>query len=156
MSYAGGVDDGSVGPLDLRTLQLARVRALLDDSPGWKAVLWGELSGMPLPDLLNILSHGRRSGLLIVRGLTGEERALGFVDGSVTFAASMVESEKDDPREVAYALLKAGSGNFTFLRGPEGALPRHWSISAHEMLLHTLGRLDQEAGSPETGGLLAG
>ena len=57
--------------MDHRTFRLGAVQTLLANGKGSAPVLWGELSGLPLPDLLSVLAHGRRTGLLLVRGRDG-------------------------------------------------------------------------------------
>jgi len=133
-----------------RTLRfrLAAVHELVGNGKDFTPVLWGELSGLPLPDLLSVLAHGRRTGLLLVRGRDGSERALGVVKGQVTWAASSHPSERD-VREVAFGLVRLHHGDFTFLRAPDGALPEGAGASATELLLDGMRRLDEETRKPE-------
>jgi hypothetical protein len=138
--------------VDYRSFHLAAVRALVGDGARFRPVLWGELSGMPLPDLLSALAHSRRTGLLLVRCKEGSERALGVVHGLVTFSASSVAAERD-VRDVAYGLVRLHHGDFTFVAAAEGALPEGGGASAQELLLDGLRRLDEETqpGSPALG-----
>ncbi len=140
--------------MDYPSFHLPAVRALVGDGARFRPVLWGELSGMPLPDLLSALAHSRRTGLLLVRCKEGSERALGVVRGLVTFSASSDASERD-VRDVAYGLVRLHHGEFTFLAAPEGILPEGSGASAQELLLDGLRRLDEEA-LPASTGLSAG
>jgi hypothetical protein len=124
------------------------------DGARFRPVLWGELSGMPLPDLLSVLAHSRRTGLLLVRCKEGSERALGVVRGLVTFSASSEPGERD-LRDVAYGLVRLHQGEFTFLGAQEGVLPEGGGASAQELLLDGLRRLDEET-QPVSKGLAAG
>jgi hypothetical protein len=134
--------------VDHRTFRLAAVHKLMDGGKGFSPVLWGELSGLPLPDLLSVLSHGRRTGLLLVRGRDTSERALGVVKGQVTWAASSAPHEHD-VREVAFGLVRLHHGEFTFLRVPDGVLPEGAGASTTELLLEGMRRLDEETRKPE-------
>ena len=126
----------------------------MGDGARFRPVLWGDLSGMPLPDLLSALAHSRRTGLLLVSCREGGERALGMVRGLVTFSASSEPCERD-LRDVAYALVRLHQGEFTFLGAQEGALPEGGGASVRELLLEGLRRLDEES-QPASRGLAAG
>lgn len=139
--------------LDPHTFRLAAAHEALQCQ--WKPVLWGELCGVSLADLLNILSHGRRSGLLLVRTGDGAERMLTFLQGEVVAGDSTSPAEADDPHEVCYGLLQAEQGNFSFLRVPEATLQSHGDgLHAQELLLEGLRRLDEE-GRPSDDALRA-
>lgn len=140
--------------MDHRSFHLPAVHALVGDGARFRPVLWGELSGMPLPDLLSALAHSRRTGLLLVRCREGSERALGVVRGLVTFSASSEPSERD-LRDVAYGLVRLHHGDFVFLSAAEGVLPEGGGASAQEVLLDGLRRLDEET-RPAATGLAAG
>ena len=129
--------------MDHRTFRLAAVHELVANGNPVEPVVWGELSGLPLPDLLTVLAHGRRTGLLLVRGKDASERALGIERGEVTWAASSQPAERD-VRDVAFGLVRLHHGQFTFLRAPEGVLPKAAGASATELLLDGMRRLDEE------------
>ena len=130
--------------MDHRSFHLAAVHEMVEDGERFVPVVWGELSGLPVTDLLTVLSHAQRTGLLLVRGQDASERALGMVKGNVTWAASSVPAERD-VREVAFGLVRLQSGQFTFLRAPEGAVPEGEGATATELLLDGLRRLDEES-----------
>jgi hypothetical protein len=134
--------------VDHRTFRLGAVQGLLANGKGATPVLWGELSGLPLPDLLSVLALGRRTGLLLVLGRDGSERALGVVKGQVTWAASSAR-EEHDVREVAFGLVRLHHGEFTFLRVPDGVLPEGAGASTTELLLDGMRRLDEATRTPE-------
>ena len=136
--------------MDHRSFHLAAVHELVAGGEGFTPVLWGEISGFPLPDLLSVLSHARRTGLLLVRGRDASERALGVVKGQVTWAASSVTSERD-VREVAFGLVRLHHGQFTFMRIPEGVLPEGAAESTTELLLEGMRRLDEETRAAGSG-----
>lgn len=125
--------------MDLRTIQQPRVRALLAAAPGFRPVMWGEHS----VDLLNMLNQMGRSGLLIVRGEDGSERALALEAGDITWAASTLAHEDGRAGEVVFGLIALEQGSFTFLHAPEGSLPGGEAQSAHHLLLDGLRRLDE-------------
>jgi uncharacterized protein DUF4388 len=136
--------------VDHRSFHLAAVHELIASRKDFAPVLWGELSGLPLPDLLSVLAHGRRTGLLLVRGKDASERALGVVKGQITWAASSTASEQDI-REVAFGLCRLHHGEFTFLRTPDGVLPEGAGESATELLLEGMRRIDEETRPPDPG-----
>ena len=133
--------------MDYRTFRLAAVHEIVGSGGAFQPVVWGDLSGLPLPDLLNVLSHGKRTGLLLVRGKDASERALGLVDGHITWAGSSVTTEMD-VREVCFGLVRLHHGEFVFLRGQASALPAGEAISAQEALLDSLRRLDEAVAGP--------
>ena len=137
--------------MDHRSFRLAAVHELVGSGEGWKPVLWGDLSGLPLPDLLSVLSHARRTGLLLVRCGENSERALAVVDGRITWAASSEGSERDI-RDVCYGLVRLHQGLFTMLSAPPGKLPAGDGVSTQELLLDGLRRLDEETAPPRTPG----
>jgi hypothetical protein len=141
--------------VDHRSFHLAAVHELVGSGAGFKPVLWGELSGMPLPDLLSGLSHSQRTGLLLVRCRQGSERALGVFRGTIAWAASSVPDEREI-RDVAFGLIRLHHGDFTFLRAPEGVFPEGEGSSAQELLLDALRRLDEETREPGPKGRIAG
>ena len=136
--------------MDHRSFHLAAVHELIASRKDFAPGLWGELSGLPLPDLLSVLAHGRRTGLLLVRGKDASERALGVVKGQITWAASSTASEQDI-REVAFGLCRLHHGEFTFLRTPDGVLPEGAGESATELLLEGMRRIDEETRPPDPG-----
>jgi hypothetical protein len=125
--------------LDYRNFRLAAVHELITVGHEWKVVLWGDLAGMPAADLLNILSHGGRSGILLVLGDDDSERALGLSGGCITWFASSEPLEQDE-RDLAFGLVRLEKGDFTFLRGP---VPPGEGPSVQELLLDGLRRLDE-------------
>ncbi len=127
--------------MDWRSFRLAAVHEMIGNAEGWKPALWGDLSALPLPDLLSVLAHARRTGLLLVR-CEESERALAMVAGRITFAASSDPGERD-VRDVCYGLVRLHAGLFTLLACPEGALPAGEGASAQELLLDVLRRLDE-------------
>jgi uncharacterized protein DUF4388 len=125
--------------MDHRSFHLAAVHELIGDGSAWKGVLWGDLSGMPIADLLTVLAHNRRSGLLLVRGDDDSERALGILDGIVTWSESSEPAERS-ARAMAFGLVCLQEGEFALLRGP---VPDGDGPSIQELLLDGLRRLDE-------------
>jgi hypothetical protein len=137
--------------MDHRSFRLPAVHELIGAGEGWKPVLWGDLAGLELPDLLSVLAHARRTGLLLVRCGENSERALAVVDGRVTWAASSDPAERD-VRDVCYGLVRLHGGLFTMLAAPAGKLPAGNGVSTHELLLDGLRRLDEERVVPRNPG----
>lgn len=130
--------------MDWRSFRLAAVHELIGPAEGWKPVLWGDLAGLPLPDLLSVLTHAKRTGLLLVRCSQDSERALAVVQGRITWSASSDPLEREI-RDVCYGLVRLHGGLFTFLSAPELALPQgEGGASTQELLLDSVRRLDEE------------
>jgi uncharacterized protein DUF4388 len=125
--------------MDHRSFHLAAVHELVGTGEGWTSVLSGDLSGLPISDLLHVLSQGHRTGLLLVRGDDDSERALGFSLGEVSWAASSEPAERD-ALGMAFGLVRLQDGWFTFLRGP---VPAGEGPSGQELVLEGLRRLDE-------------
>ncbi len=125
--------------MDHRSFRLAAVHELVGDGSEWTGVLWGKLSGLPVVDLLSVLGHARRPGLLLIRGEDESERALGLLDGCVVWSASSEPAEQD-ARKMAFGLVRLQEGEFTFLKGP---VPAGEGPTAQEILLDGLRRLDE-------------
>ena len=126
--------------MDLRTVELVEVRELLLRHV-WKPTLWGELSGMPFADILNLFHMSRRTGLLIVHS-GSEERVLGFRDGEVVLARSTFPGERD-PHDICFALLLEEAGSFVVLRGPLYAFHSTETCDVQEILLDSMRRVDE-------------
>jgi hypothetical protein len=123
--------------VDHRSVQLPRVRALFGVHPEWRPVLWGDLSGMPAVDLLNILAQGRKSGLLLVRAPDGMEHALALQDGCVHW------SDPGSQRDTVDAMVRLQQGAFSFVRATQLSLDGT-GTPVHELLLDSLRRLDEQ------------
>lgn len=120
-----------------------RVEALL---PGGleaaKPVLWGDLGDMHPGDLLSLLCHQRRTGLLVA-SCEGVERALAFIGGALVWARSELAQEGEDCPEVVHGLLQGSAGTFSFLRTAAEALPQGEPLETQGLILEGLSRIDE-------------
>ena len=120
-----------------------RVRALLPGPmPGLKPVLWGDLAELGAGDLLGLLEHHRRTGLLVV-SCDGVERALALIEGQLVWGRSEQLAENDDAAAVVRGLLTGGVGTFSFLRADEAELPSGDPRELRVVLLDGLRLLDE-------------
>ncbi len=120
-----------------------RVRALLPGPmPGLKPVLWGDLAEIGAGDLLGLLEHHRRTGLLVV-SCDGVERALALIEGQLVWARSEEPAENADAAAVVRGLLTGGVGTFSFLRADEAELPSGEPRELRVILLDGLRQLDE-------------
>jgi CheY-like chemotaxis protein len=85
-----GADDYVIKPVNLRELELRVTRALRRGAPETVAPLGGDLSRLPLPDLLQLLAAQRQTGILRLSTPDGEAeitlrggRILSAVHGSL-------------------------------------------------------------------------
>ena len=104
--------------------------------PGGRGVS-GSLQEMALPDLIQILANGRKSGRLKVRSgvLQGE---LMFQDGSIHDAAF----GDLDGAEAVYGILRLTEGNFA-LDSNLDQIEDRIGIPAHHLLLEAMRRIDE-------------
>ncbi|MGB5813516.1 MAG: HD domain-containing phosphohydrolase [Polyangiales bacterium] len=99
----------------------------------------GSLQEMSLPDVIQILANGRKSGLLRVRSgtLTGE---MMFQDGSVHDAVFGDLAGAD----AVYGILRLTEGDFA-LNPTSGPIEDRIGIPTHHLLLEAMRRMDEEA-----------
>lgn len=111
--------------------------------PGFRLALSGDLAEIAVPDVVSLLSQGRRSGLLVTT-MGGIERGMAFVEGDVLWARSEDAGEGEDPARTLDGLLRsAPGGRFDFFRAPDDFDPPGRRISTVELLLDCLRRLDE-------------
>lgn len=98
----------------------------------------GSLRDLALPDLVQILFHGRKSGRLIVKS-QGKEGELHFLDGKIAHA--LIEDKTGE--EAVYEMLAFAEGNFNL---DPSFVPTTVSITANPemVMLEGLRRLDEK------------
>lgn len=104
-----GADDYVPKPVNLRELELRILRTLRRLTPGREAPLSGELTRLPLADLLQLLAAHRQTGLLHLRTPTSEAQ-ITLRDGQPLAAVFGLLGG----REALYALLALEAGRFRF------------------------------------------
>ena len=123
---------------------VAKLKALLDQrassGSGGKTTkgVSGSLREMGLPDIVQVLFHGRKTGKLAVRsnGKTGE---IHFLEGAI--ANALIDDKKGT--EAFYAMLKFQDGDFAL--DPSFAPPaRLIQEPAEALLLEGMRRMDEE------------
>ncbi len=121
-------------------LLVAKARQILEKQVGRKGArgVSGSLREMGLPDMVQVLWHGRKSGSLKIRG-AGESGEIHFVDGNIYNALwGSLRGE-----EAFYAMLKLVDGEFVLdpaFRAPQAVV----SASPEALLLEGMRRLDEE------------
>lgn len=111
--------------------------------PGFRLAFSGDLAEITVPDVLSLLSQGRRSGLLVATA-SGIERGMAFVEGDILWARSEDAAEGADPSRTLDGLLaNAAGGRFDFFRAPADFDPPGDRISTVELLLDCLRRHDE-------------
>jgi response regulator RpfG family c-di-GMP phosphodiesterase len=105
--------------------------------PGGRGVS-GSLQEMSLPDVIQILANGRKSGRLRVRGGTLEGELM-FQDGSIHDArfGDLAGAE------AVYGILRLVDGDFELEPG-SGSVEDAIGIPTHHLLLEAMRRLDEE------------
>jgi hypothetical protein len=110
--------------------------------PGVRPVLWGDLAELAAGDLLGLLEHHKRTGLLVV-SCDGVERALALIEGQLVWARSEEPAENGDAALVVRGLLTGSAGTFSFLRADEADLPSGDPRELRVILLDGLRQLDE-------------
>ena len=119
---------------------VAKIRQTLDRRPTVvpTAGVKGSLSDMSLPDLVQILAQGRKTGKLHIQGADGKKGEIHFLEGRVANASFL----RQGGEEAFYAMLAIQEG--TFALDPEFK-PTVAVIqgSAESLLLEGMRRLDE-------------
>ena len=122
-------------------LMVAKLKALLDQraaaSPRNARGVSGSLREMGLPDMVQVLFHGRKSGKLLIRG-EDNEGEIHFADGTVMNALWANLKGAD----AFYAMLKLTDGDFE-LDPSFKATEQVINQSAEALLLEGMRRLDE-------------
>lgn len=144
--FAIGAKDYIVKPLRIDIL-VAKIQSFLaaqgDESalPQGQAAeggVSGSLKEMSLPDLVQIIAHGRKTGLLRLR--SGDSKGeISFVDGDI-YGAKAGEKVGED---AFFELLRLADGSFS-LNPHFRAKKREIRMTAEMMLLEGLRRIDEQ------------
>lgn len=136
--YAMGAADFLVKPVqpEVVAAKLEQVLLKRDDSGSSRGVS-GSLKEMSLPDVIQILSNGRRSGTLSLsaKGVRGN---IFFHDGALWDASFGTHQAA----EAVYEMLTLDDGDFAFSRGGSPA-ERRIHDSTETLLLEGMRRLDE-------------
>ena len=97
----------------------------------------GSLTEMALPDMVQILFHGRKSGKLVIQS-DGKRGEIHFSDGQI-FDASFGDSQRE---EAFYEMLKLQRGDFE-LDPNFRAGERKIAMAPESLLLEGMRRLDE-------------
>ncbi|MDB4942930.1 MAG: domain/GAF domain/HD domain protein [Labilithrix sp.] len=120
-------------------VMVAKLKAMLDQwstNRGPKGVN-GSLREMGLPDIVQVLFHGRKTGRLVVRS-AGKNGEIHFLEGAIANAQLGDLTGKD----AFYALLKFQDGDFAL--DPSFTPPRRvMDDSAEALLLEGMRRMDE-------------
>jgi response regulator RpfG family c-di-GMP phosphodiesterase len=123
---------------------VAKLKALLDQrasaSPKTARGVSGSLREMGLPDMVQVLFHGRKSGKLQIRG-EGQSGEIHFLEGNVMNALWGSQSGEN----AFYSMLKLTDGEFE-LDPSFKATDRVINQSAEALLLEGMRRLDEGIG----------
>jgi len=115
----------------------AKLRQALEGSRGRSAGVSGSLTQMALPDVIQILGSGRKSGRLELES-SGLRGALHFVEGSIHHATF----GDLQGAEAVYAMLLLESGDFRL--DPSSDIPqRSIQMSTEGLLLEGMRRMDE-------------
>jgi response regulator RpfG family c-di-GMP phosphodiesterase len=121
---------------------VAKLRQILEregDRGGASRGVSGSLSEMSLPDMVQVLWHGRKTGSLKVRS-GGKAGEIHFVDGAI-FNALYANLRGE---EAVYAMLSVSEGDFSLdpnFRAPQQVI----QASPEALLLEGMRRLDERA-----------
>jgi CheY-like chemotaxis protein len=136
-AFEAGASDYVTKPVSADLL-VAKIKTILERSATTSAGgVSGSLAEMGLPELVQVLWQGRKTGALKVRGGT-ESGELHFVAGNVFNA--LWGGQRGE--EAFYAMLRAKEGTFVF--DPNFEAPQRVIVSSPEaLLLEGMRRLDE-------------
>ena len=121
-------------------LLVAKLRQIIDREAtrgGAKRGVSGSLSEMSLPDMVQVLWHGRKTGALKIRSQSGSAE-IHFVNGSVYNA--LFGNQRGE--EAFYAMLALSQGDFVL--DPNFVAPQElFNKSPEALLLEGMRRLDE-------------
>lgn len=103
----------------------------------------GSIDEIPLPDLIQLLSTSRKSGVLVLRTDHGTGRIY-FRKGQIYFA-SIDDSFDGNPRKAMYRLLGWNSGFFELEPGEERQVTEEIQDSTEALLMEGMRQLDEFA-----------
>ncbi|MBO6933900.1 MAG: DUF4388 domain-containing protein [Deltaproteobacteria bacterium] len=132
--FALGAADYLVKPASPEVV-VAKVRQLLSSGAG--RGIRGSLSEMALPDVVQVLGNGRKSGKLVVRG-NGKSGELYFREGHVWDAS--IGGERGE--EAFYALMRIDDGEFS-LDPTQLPSTRLIEVPTETLLLEAMRRVDE-------------
>lgn len=101
--------------------------------------LRGSLRNFPLPDIIQLVGMGRRSGVLAITLGGGERASIFFNSGEMIHA----EFRKEEGAGVIYSLFKLQDGNFQFTSGvqsPKRSIDQDWMT----IVMEAARRYDEE------------
>ena len=138
-AFALGAADFVTKPVSADLL-VAKLRQIIDREAtrgGAKRGVSGSLSEMGLPDMVQVLWHGRKTGALKIRAQSGSGE-IHFVNGAVYNA--LFGNQRGE--EAFYAMLALGQGDFVL--DPNFVAPQDlFNKSPEALLLEGMRRLDE-------------
>ncbi len=107
--------------------------------------LRGSLKNFPLPDIIQLIGMGRRSGVLMVHLDPDEQASIYFDSGEMTHA----EYGELEGADVIYQLFRKQNGNFQFSSGVE-TTKRSIRADWMTIVMEAARRFDEESREPGT------
>ncbi len=133
-----GASDYLVKPSSVDIIT-AKIHKTLEEKPGTAAGVSGSLSEMSLPDLVQILAHGRKSGQLKLK--MGQHKGeIHFMNGDIYNALF----ERTRGEEAFFQMLRFRDGTFS-LNPNFKAESKVIQMTAEMLLLEGMRRLDEES-----------
>jgi hypothetical protein len=102
----------------------------------------GNIEEIPLPDLLQLLSTSRKSGVLVLRSDWGTGRIF-FRKGQIYFAAMDEGAPDSAARKVLFRMLGWNQGFFELEPADERVMPDELSDSIEALLMEGMRQLDE-------------
>jgi len=136
-SFELGAGDFITKPASADVVALKVLRVLSDGRKRRTGGVSGSLTEMALPDMIQVLSHGRKSGKLVVHA-DGKLGELHFSDGQI-FDASFGSAQQE---EAVYQMLRLSQGNFE-LDPNFRPLERKIALTPESLLLEGMRRIDE-------------
>jgi pSer/pThr/pTyr-binding forkhead associated (FHA) protein len=118
----------------------SRLAVAANKRPATKSMS-GSIEEIPLPDLLQLLSTSRKSGVLVVRSDVGVGKV--FLRKGQIYFASIDDSFNTGPRKAMYRMLAWVQGSFDLDPPDERAVADELSDSTEGLLMEGMRQLDE-------------
>ena len=136
LQAAEGTDDRSLSEIEARSRMATAARPTTAGTS-----MSGDISEIPLPDLLQLLSTSRKSGVLVLRSDLGTGRI--FLRTGQIYFASVQDAPDMGTHKAFYRMLGWNQGGFELEPADNGDVPEEIEDSTEGLLMEGMRQLDE-------------